>query len=214
MRVGHGRKLGKRPWPLITRYRKTSTVTRDDPPNVAIEKKGPPDKAAAPKRAARSRFRTVMAGGLLACSIALGGTAWVMWMRGAAPNPGATVISAGESQTREEIQAQLDREVEENMMTVSVLPTLRLDEESGELTAGLENDGANRFAQRFSISQDEEQVFVSDPVMPGERLEAVMAPKARTGTAKIEIQALDAETLKAHGSPTAVEVSVASATES
>ena len=155
-----------------------------------------------------------MAGGLLACSIALGGTAWVMWMRGAAPNPGATIVSAGEGQTREEIQAELDREVEENMMTVSVLPTLRLDEESGELTAGLENDGGNRFAQRFSISQDGESVFVSDPVMPGERLETVMAPKARTGTAKIEIQALDAETLKAHGSPTAVEVSVASATES
>lgn len=214
MRVGHGRKLGRRPWPLVSRQRRTPTSSKDVPTDITTGKGDTPGKARPKRKANRPRFRTVMAGGLLACSIALGGTAWVMWMRGAAPNPGATIVSAGEGQTREEIQAELDREVEENMMTVSVLPTLRLDEESGELTAGLENDGGNRFAQRFSISQDGESVFVSDPVMPGERLETVMAPKARTGTAKIEIQALDAETLKAHGSPTAVEVSVASATES
>lgn len=153
-----------------------------------------------------------MALGLLTCAVVLGGTAAVIWMRSGAANPGATIVSATTGQTREEIQRQLDREVQENMMTVSVLPTLRLDEQTGELTAGLENDTENRFAQRFSISQDEEVVYVSDPVMPGERLETVTAEKAKVGPAKIEIQALDPETLRAHGNPTAVEVSVAGTT--
>ena len=34
------------------------------------------------------------------------------------------------------------------------------------------------------------------------------APKAKEGTARVEVQALDTETLEDHGSPTAIEVEV------
>lgn len=219
MRVGHGRKLGRRPWGAVKlpqpgrnnakeKARGGTDHGGDPPPKPG----GPPTRGGQAPKARRPRFRSVMALGLLTCAVVLGGTAAVIWMRSGAANPGATIVSATTGQTREEIQRQLDREVQENMMTVSVLPTLRLDEQTGELTAGLENDTENRFAQRFSISQDEEVVYVSDPVMPGERLETVTAEKAKVGPAKIEIQALDPETLRAHGSPTAVEVSVAGTT--
>ncbi len=121
---------------------------------------------------------------------------------------GAQVIAAQEGQTHEEIQGELNQEVAENMMTVSVLPTLRLDEETHELRVGLENVDDNKFAQRFTITQGETTIYESAALIPGERLETVKAPKATEGAAKIEVQALDAETLEEHGSPTAVEVSV------
>ena len=109
---------------------------------------------------------------------------------------GALLTSAREGQSREEIRAELDREVAENMMTVSVLPNLKLDESSHELQVGLENVDDNKFAQRFVITQGDTCVYESDPLMPGER------------TARVEVQALDTETLEDHGSPTAIEVYV------
>lgn len=124
---------------------------------------------------------------------------------------GATVTSAEAGQSREEIQAELDREVAENMMTVSVAPTLKLDDATHELRVNLENVEDNKFAQRFTISQGDEVIYESDTLMPGERIESVKAPKAAEGDARVEIQALDAETLEEHGSPTAVEVSVVKA---
>jgi hypothetical protein len=124
---------------------------------------------------------------------------------------GATVTSAEAGQTREEIQAELDREVAENMMTVSVAPTLKLNATTHELRVNLENVEGNKFAQRFTISQGDEVIYKSDALMPGERIETVDAPEAEEGDARVEVQALDAETLEEHGSPTAVEVSVAEA---
>ncbi len=121
---------------------------------------------------------------------------------------GAQISAAQEGQSREEIQSELDQEVAENMMTVSVLPTLRLDTETHELRVGLENVEDNKFAQRFTITQGTEVLYESDALMPGERIETITAAKAKEGEAKIEVQALDAESLEEHGSPTAVEVSV------
>ena len=66
-----------------------------------------------------------------------------------------------------EIQAELDHEVAENMMTVSVLPNLKLDESSHELQVGLENVGDNKFAQRFVITQGDTRIYESDPLHAG-----------------------------------------------
>lgn len=110
--------------------------------------------------------------------------------------------------TREEIQRQLDEEVRANMMTVSVLPTMRLDKEQGLLTVGAENVSDNRFPQRFSLIQGTKTVWKSGAIMPGERVDSVLAPEVNEGSARIEVQALDPDTLDEHGSPTAVEVTV------
>lgn len=147
----------------------------------------------------------ILVAGFVACA---GAAIAVVLGSGIDFGTGTLLTSAREGQSREEIQAELDREVAENMMTVSVLPNLKLDESSHELQVGLENVGDNKFAQRFVITQGDTCVYESDPLMPGERIETVRAPKAKEGTARVEVQALDAETLEAHGSPTAIEVEV------
>lgn len=157
-----------------------------------------------PEERPRRRWPILVAG-LVAC---VGAAIAVVLGSGIDFGSGALLTSAREGQSREEIQAELDREVAENMMTVSVLPNLKLDESSHELQVGLENIGDNKFAQRFVISQGDTCVYESDPLMPGERIETVRAPKAKEGTARVEVQALDAETLEDHGSPTAIEVEV------
>ena len=58
------------------------------------------------------------------------------------------------------------------------------------------------------ITQGDTRIYESDPLMPGERIETVRAPEAKEGTARVEVQALDTETLEDHGSPTAIEVEV------
>ena len=157
-----------------------------------------------PEERPRRRWPILVAG-LVAC---VGAAIAVVLGSGIDFGSGALLTSAQEGQSREEIQAELDREVAENMMTVSVLPNLKLDELSHELQVGLENVGDNKFAQRFVITQGDTCVYESDPLMPGERIETVRAPKAKEGTARVEVQALDAETLEDHGSPTAIEVEV------
>lgn len=147
----------------------------------------------------------ILVAGLIAC---VGAAIAVVLGSGIGFGTGALLTSAREGQSREEIQAELDREVAENMMTVSVLPNLKLDESSHELQVGLENVGDNKFAQRFVITQGDTCVYESDPLMPGERIETVRAPKAKEGAARVEVQALDAETLEDHGSPTVIEVEV------
>lgn len=157
-----------------------------------------------PEERPRRRWPILVAG-FVAC---VGAAIAVVLGSGFDFGSGALLTSAREGQSREEIQAELDREVAENMMTVSVLPNLKLDESSHELQVGLENVSDNKFAQRFVITQGDTCVYESDPLMPGERIETVRAPKAKEGTARVEVQALDAETLEDHGSPTAIEVEV------
>lgn len=157
-----------------------------------------------PEERPRRRWPILVAG-FVAC---VGAAIAVVLGSGIDFGTGTLLTSAREGQSREEIQAELDREVAENMMTVSVLPNLKLDESTHELQVGLENVGDNKFAQRFVITQDDTCVYESGPLMPGERIETVRAPKAKEGTARVEVQALDAETLEAHGSPTAIEVEV------
>lgn len=157
----------------------------------------------------KKRSYTGLAVGLLVAGIIVA-TALLL-VPGGIGGVGAQITAAQEGQSREEIQAELDQEVSENMMTVSVLPTLRLNEETHELKVGLENVEDNKFAQRFTITQGTEVLYTSEALMPGERIETVTADKAKEGEAKVEVQALDASTLEEHGSPTAVEVSVKNA---
>lgn len=120
---------------------------------------------------------------------------------------GAILGQAQEGKTREEIQAELNQEVADNMMTVSVLPSPRLSS-SGMLTVGFENDKSNKFNQRFTLSQGDEIVYESQAIRPGERIDAVRVDGVREGVATVEVQAVDPDSGDDHGSPTAVQVSV------
>ena len=88
-----------------------------------------------------------------------------------------------------------------------------LDPKTYELGVGAENVDENRFPQRFTLTQGSKTLWTSGVVMPGERIESVVAPLAEEGDAHMEVQALDPETSAKHGSPTAVEVSIVTMTE-
>lgn len=158
-------------------------------------------------RSARSKRPLRMAGALALVALAVAGVAVGFHALGGNDLAGAILGRAQEGKTREEIQAELNEEVMGNMMTVSILPSPRLDT-TGRLTVGFENDKSNKFDQRFTLSQGDDVIYESAPIAPGERIDAVRVDGVQMGTATVEVQAVDSSTGDDHGSPTAVQVSV------
>lgn len=201
MRVGHGRRLDGR------RRRARLLPNPTQQTNTSTDKA--PHKQKKPRR---GRLPVIIAAVLVIAAVGLGAVAWSLWA-GSGMSMGTTIAAAEDGLTRDEIQAQLDEEVRANMMTVSVMPTMRLDPKTYELGVGAENVDENRFPQRFTLTQGSKTLWTSGVVMPGERIESVVAPLAEEGDARVEVQALDPETSAKHGSPTAVEVSIVTMTE-
>ena len=139
---------------------------------------------------------------LLLCILFLG---WKVLQFGKADE--GAIVTQYEGMTREEIQAELDRTVRENMMTVSLAPTAQLDDE-GNLRVNVVNDEENSFPQRFSVIQNDRQLYRSSVIEPGECIEFCRVEDIEVGDAYVEIQALDRDTKMAHGNPTRVKVSV------
>ncbi len=138
---------------------------------------------------------------LLICILCL------MWQcSGTTAREGASITDF-EDMTRDEIQAELDRIVQENMMTISVAPTARLSPD-GELRVNVINREDNRFGQRFTVIQNDRELYRSGIIEPGNAVEYCSAPEAEPGDAQIEIQAIDLETSQEHGSPTCVEIAI------
>lgn len=133
-----------------------------------------------------------------------------VWLFGPHLSNTVTLSTAQEGLTRAEIQADLDKEVADSMMTVSVSPVMSLDSDAN-LSCNLENDASNTFYQRFTITQDNTVIFESEAIEPGTSISEARVPKAVAGAAIIEIQALDPDSLEAHGNPTAVEVTITDA---
>lgn len=147
---------------------------------------------------------------VLLVTLSLVGGGLVVWrLIGTGASDGAIIGAAQDGKSREEIQEQLNREVEENMMTVSILPSPRLAA-SGMLEVGFENDAANKFGQRFTLVQGGKTIYESKPIEPGQRIDAVRPDGIALGSATVEVQAVDAESGADHGSPTAVQVNVVS----
>lgn len=160
------------------------------------------DGMGAPSRKTR---RWAVIGILLVLVLGAGGAA--LMLLGGSDLTGAILGSAHEGKTRAELQAELDQEVQDNMMTVSVLPSPRLSA-SGMLEVGFENDAENKFSQRFTLSQDGVELYRSDPLEPGRRIESIRPKGVSKGKATVEVQAIDQQSGADHGSPTAIEVNV------
>lgn len=124
---------------------------------------------------------------------------------------GATVTQH-EGMTREEIQAELDRTVSENMMTISVAPTATITAD-GQLRVNVINDRDNRFSQRFTVLQNDVAQYESGVIAPGDTVEFCPAGDIEPGDAAIEIQAVDSTTGRDHGNPTRINVTVIRASD-
>lgn len=157
------------------------------------------------ERRPRGKRTWAVLGGLLVLVLGIGGAA--LLLLGGSDLTGTILGAAREGKSRAELQAELDQEVQDNMMTVSVLPSPRLSS-SGLLEVGFENDAENKFSQRFTLTQDGVEIYRSDPLEPGKRIDSIRLKDVATGKAMVEVQAVDQESGADHGSPTAIEVNV------
>lgn len=162
-------------------------------------------KAAFARIGSKRRRRIAVA--VLACVLAAVGL--YAWQTHSAVDAGMTVTKS-EGKSREEIQAELDRIVRDNMMAISVAPVAKI-EDDGTLRVNVENASENKFPQRFRVIQNDATVYESGVVEIGKAVEYCPAGDIEEGDALIEIQALDAKTLDAHGNPTRAKVKVSRA---
>ena len=162
-------------------------------------------KAALAGKGGRRRRRIAVA--VLACVIAAVGL--YAWQTHSAADAGTTV-SQSRGKSRKEIQDELDRIVRDNMMSISVAPVATIGDD-GMLRVNVENASGNKFPQRFRVIQGDATVYESGVVEIGKAVEYCPAGDIEEGDALIEIQALDAKTLDAHGNPTRVKVKVSRA---
>lgn len=157
------------------------------------------------ERARAASKRVLRVGAVLIALICFGCLAWQI--AGLSAGGAGTTITEADGRSREEVQAELDRLVQENMMTVSLAPTAQLDDE-GNLRVNVINDEENSFPQRFSVIQNDRQLYRSSVIEPGECIEFCRVEDIEVGDAYVEIQALDRDTNMPHGNPTRVKVSV------
>lgn len=157
------------------------------------------------ERRPRGKRTWAVLGGLLVLVLGIDGAA--LLLLGGSDLTGTILGAAREGKSRAELQAELDQEVQDNMMTVSILPSPRLSS-SGLLEVGFENDAENKFSQRFTLTQDGVEIYRSDPLEPGKRIDSIRLKDVATGKAMVEVQAVDQESGADHGSPTAIEVNV------
>lgn len=168
-----------------------------------------PEKPAVKKRKRSLPSISAATWVLAICAALVLGGALVMLQGGAGGtqrDAGATV-SDYRDMTRDEIQAELDKTVRDNMMTVSVAARAPMDDK-GIVRINAINDASNKFSQRYSLIQDDRVLYESGAVDPGHAIESCHVEGAHTGEALIEIQAVDSETLEDHGNPTRVKVEI------
>lgn len=88
---------------------------------------------------------------------------------------------AGRIQTlsEEEVQAELDRVVEEGMFNISIASSILFDPETGEGEARIENVEANRYHMQVDIFLDAtgEKVYSSKLIKPGFSIEKIKLTK-------------------------------------
>lgn len=147
---------------------------------------------------------------LLAASLgALGYMAWNHF-NPPAGDAGATVLKY-EGMSREEVQAEIDRQTEESRMTISVnsQPTLK----DGRARVNVINDEGNKFDQSFTLIQDDAEIYQSGIVHPGEAVEWCDAEGLHAGEATITVARVDSGTGSVVGNPQSVAVTVIEAAE-
>lgn len=153
------------------------------------------------KRRATKVVLTIL---LAACLVGAG--ALVAWhFLAPRADAGATVTSF-EGMSDDEIRAELDRQVEESRMTISVAAKPQL--QNGRVRVNVVNAQDSRFSQIFTLEQDGKVLYQSGIVSPGNTVEWVDAADAHAGEATITVSAADAETGKATGNPQSVTVEI------
>lgn len=135
--------------------------------------------------------------------VVLAGVGVGAWL---ALNPGSSFFDpnaqAGQApyKTPEEIQAELDRVVEEGMFNISIASVIEFADGTAPGTAYIENVPGNRYAMKVALALDDtgEAVYESGGIAPGNYIESVTLSRdldAGTYPATATFTAFDKDTL-------------------
>lgn len=149
------------------------------PPHASAAATGRP-VAGAPESTQSGSKRTVLVVlGVVIAAIAIWLLVWIF----ACGGPGVFDPTAQNGQapykTEEEIQAELNREVEEGMFNISIASTIQFDDGASEGTAYIENVPGNRYLMKVSITDDAtgELLYESGVLKPNQYIEKIVLAK-------------------------------------
>lgn len=151
----------------------------------------------------RARRRILVAAAALLLALCVGG-AYLALKRG---ETGGATLGGYDGMSREEIQAELDRQVEDSMMTISLDMTPTLSEDGGKLAVRVANVEENRFDQSIEVEQDGKVIGSYKGLKPGEKLDEIDVTGAEPGAATVTVQAM--EDGEPSGNPSGFEVVIA-----
>ena len=120
---------------------------------------------------------------------------------------GGATLGGYDDMTEEEIQAELDRQARESMMTISLDMTPTLSADGSKLAVRVANVEENRFNQLIEVEQDGKVVGSYKGHKPGEKLDEVDVTGAKPGAATVTVQAM--EDGEPSGNPSGFEVTIA-----
>ncbi len=123
----------------------------------------------------RRRMRIALAAGIAFALLAVAGVA--AWLFGAGSFAYDPSSQAGQAprKTPEEVQAELDRIVEEGMFNISIESVIEFPTPDGSGTAYIENVPGNRYDMQVSIVLDatETTLYESGIIAPGSYIESI-----------------------------------------
>lgn len=146
--------------------------------------------------------RVFIAVGVLLLALCAGGT--YLALKGG--KTGGATLGGYEGMTREEIQAELDRQALESMMTISLDMTPTLSEDGSKLAVRVANVEENRFDQLIEVEQGGKVIGSYKGLKPGEKLDEIDVTGAETGEATVTVQAM--EDGEPSGNPSGFEVTI------
>lgn len=120
---------------------------------------------------------------------------------------GGATLGGYDDMTKEEIQAELDRQARESMMTISLDMTPTLSADGSKLAVRVANVEENRFDQLIEVEQDGEVIGSYKGLKPGEKLDEIDVTGAKPGAATVTVQAM--EDGEPSGNPSGFEVTIA-----
>lgn len=98
-------------------------------------------------------------------------------------NNGAMLVQVDDSMTDEEIYSMLAEQATSMKIHVWQAPAIN----GNVLSLGFENSASNKYDQAFRVIQNDETIYESFPIKPGDSVKDVECPKARVGKAVVEI---------------------------
>ena len=121
---------------------------------------------------------------------------------------GGTSIGTYEGKSREDIQAELDKQMLDSMMTISLDMTPTLSKDGKQLNVRVVNVEDNKFEQIVTVEQNGKVLGSYKGLKPGETLDYIDVNDCKVGKASVKVQKLDSESGEPSGNASAFEVEI------